>query len=332
MNEIVQPKIGHVRFGMGAPVLRKEDNAFITGKGRYTDDIAPDRALHGYVLRSPHAHAEFTIGDVMAALESPGVHLVLTAKDTAHLKPLPNVTSIKNRDGSAIINRDIPILCDGVVRHVGDAIAFIVADSVAEARDAAELIEVDFDTLPVAVDTVACLAEDAPLVYPQAGTNLAFTTFMGDAEKTATAFAGAAKVTTLRIVNSRLVCNYMETRSCISEWNEAEGYTVTVCSQGVHGLRNHLARITGEAPERLRVITPDVGGGFGTKAFAYREYPLTMEAARRLGRPVKWTCDRSEHFVADAHGRDNVAVARMAMDAQGRFLAVEIDLIAAMGA
>ncbi|WP_075995867.1 xanthine dehydrogenase family protein molybdopterin-binding subunit [Salaquimonas pukyongi] len=327
MNETV-----HAKFGMGASVLRTEDDAFATGQGRYTDDIKAEGMLHGYVLRSPHAHARFTITDTSAARQADGVHLILTAADIAHLKPLSNVTPIRNEDGSEIVNRDLPVLCDGIVRHVGDAIAFIVADSTAEARDAAELIEVDFEDLDVVIDTEGALDEDAPLVYPQAGTNLAFTTFLGDREKTAELFSKAARVSELRIVNSRLVCNYMEVRSCLSQWSEAEGYTVTVCSQGAHGIRRHLAAITGEDAGRIRVITPDVGGGFGTKVFPYREYPLTMEAAKRLGRPVKWTSDRSEHFVADAHGRDNIAYARMAMDENGRFLAVEVDLIAAMGA
>ena len=327
MNELV-----HTKFGMGASVLRKEDDAFATGHGRYTDDVKADGMLHGYVLRSPYAHARFSVGDIADAQEADGVHLVLTANDVAHLQPLKNVTPIKNGDGSPIVNRDLPVLCADTVRHVGDAIAFIVADSVAQARDAAELIEVDFEDLDVVVDTEGALDEDAPLVYPEAGTNLAFTTFLGDKEKTAEAFAKAAHVSELRIVNSRLVCNYMEVRACLSQWNEEDGYTVTVCSQGAHGIRNHLARITGEDAERIRVITPDVGGGFGTKVFPYREYPLTMEAAKRLGRPVKWTSDRSEHFVADAHGRDNVAYARMAMDDNGKFLAIDVDLIAAMGA
>ncbi|MCB1416216.1 MAG: xanthine dehydrogenase family protein molybdopterin-binding subunit, partial [Nitratireductor sp.] len=327
MNELV-----HAKFGMGASVLRKEDDAFATGHGRYTDDIKAEGMLHGYVLRSPHAHARFRIADVAAALEADGVHLVLTAADTAHLQPLKNITPIKNGDGSPIINRDLPVLCDDIVRHVGDAIAFVVADSVAQARDASELIEVEFEDLDVVVDTEGALAKDAPLVYPEAGTNLAFTSFLGDKEKTAEAFSKAARVSELRIVNNRLVCNYMEVRACLSQWSEEDGYTVTVCSQGVHNIRGHLARITGEDPDRIRVITPDVGGGFGTKVFPYREYPLTMEAAKRLGRPVKWTSDRTEHFVADAHGRDNVAYARMAMDENGRFLAIDVDLIAAMGA
>jgi carbon-monoxide dehydrogenase large subunit len=318
---------------MGASVLRKEDNALATGRGRFTDDISPIGVLHGYVLRSPHAHAKFTITDTSTALASPGVHLVLTAADITALNPLKHSTQIKNMDGSAITNRDIPVLCSDTVRHLGDAVAFIVADSVAQAKDAAELIAVDYhETLPVVVDTVKSLDTDSALVYPEAGTNLAFTTFLGNADKVRDAFAKADRVSELTIINNRLVCNYMETRSCVSQWNADTGFTVTLSTQGVHGMRRHLAQIMNESPDKIRVITHDVGGGFGTKVFPYREYPLTMEASRRLGSPVKWTCERSEHFVADAHGRDNVALARMAMDASGKFLAIEVDLIAAMGA
>jgi len=325
--------IANVKFGMGAPLLRKEDNALSTGHGRFTDDVSPKGVLHGFVLRSPYAHARFSIGDLTDAKSVPGVHLVLTAADVTHLNPLKHSTSIKNMDGTVITNRDIPILCADTVRHVGDAVAFIVADSLALAKDASELIEVDYhEPLSVVVDTEKSLDGDAALVYPEAGTNLAFTTFLGDRDKVSAAFARADRVSELKIINNRLICNYMETRSCVSQWGEQEGYTVTVCSQGVHGIRRHLSTIMNESPDNIRVITHDVGGGFGTKVFPYREYPLTMEASKLLARPVKWTSDRSEHFVADAHGRDNVAVARMAMDADGRFLAIDVDLIAAMGA
>lgn len=326
MNTQVQMK-----FGMGASVRRKEDDAFLTGKGCYTDDVMPAAGLFGYVLRSSYAHARFTLGDLDAARNADGVHLVLTAEDIPHIRPMPHTTDKKNADGSPIVNRDIPILCDGVVRHVGDAIAFVVADSLAAARDAAELIEIDFDMLPAVTDTARALNGDAVKVYDDAETNRAFTLFLGDEEKTRAAFEKAAHVTTLSLINNRLVSNYMEPRACLAEW-EGEAATLTVCSQGVHGVRNTMAKVMGINAEKLRVVTPDVGGGFGTKVFAYREYPLAMEAAKRLQRPVKWTSDRSEHFVADAHGRDNVVTAKMAMDADGRFLALEIEIIAAMGA
>lgn len=323
----------HAKFGMGASPLRKEDNAFITGKGSYTDDITDENVLFGYLLRSPAAHATFKIEDISQALAHPGVHEVLTADDITDLKPLTNIVPIKQPDGSMNATRDIPILCKDTVRHVGDAICFIVADSVAIAKDAAELIEIDFDILPAVVDTEKTLDKDAVLVYEDGEKNLAFTHFMGDRKATDEAFANADHVSELKIINNRLVSNYMETRAVHAKWDEeANRFDVTVGSQGVFGQRRVLASVMSLELERVHVMTPDVGGGFGTKVFVYREYPLCMFAAKKLGRPVKWTSDRSEHFVSDAQGRDNVVTAKMAMDQNGKFLAIDIDLIAAMGA
>ncbi|MEM9329990.1 MAG: xanthine dehydrogenase family protein molybdopterin-binding subunit [Pseudomonadota bacterium] len=328
MNEIT-----HAKFGMGASVLRKEDNAFITGKGIYTDDKQSTGVLHGFVLRSPMAHASFQILDVQAAKAMPGVHDVLTARDVAALNPISCLAPVKQPDGTMSAKRDIPILCEDTVRHVGDALAFIVADSVAIARDAAELIDIDFDILPAVVDTKASLNPDSPKVYEDGDGNLAFTHFMGDRELTDEAFAKASHITEISVINNRLVSNYMETRACLAAWDkDQERYDVTVGSQGVFGQRRALAGIFGIQPEEIHVMTPDVGGGFGTKVFCYREYPLCMFAAKKLGQPVKWTSDRSEHFTSDAQGRDNVVTARMAMDQDGKFLAIDVDLIAAMGA
>ena len=328
MNEVT-----HAKFGMGASLLRKEDNAFITGKGCYTDDKTEEGILYGYVLRSPAAHAKFKIEDISQALAHPGVHAVLTADDVSDLNPLKNIVPIKQPDGSMNATRDIPILCKDTVRHVGDAICFIVANSVAIAKDASELIELDFDILPAITDTEKTLEEDAVSVYEDGGKNLAFTHFMGDREATDKAFAEADHVTEIKLINNRLISNYMETRAVQAKWDEdKERFDVTVGSQGVFGQRRVLANVMKLEPEQIHVMTPDVGGGFGTKVFVYREYPLCMVAAKKLGRPVKWTSDRSEHFVSDAHGRDNVVTAKMAMDKDGKFLAIDIDLIAAMGA
>lgn len=326
-------KIAHAKFGMGASALRKEDNAFITGQGCYTDDKTDEGILYGYVLRSPAAHATFKIEDISEALAHTGVHAVLTADDVADLNPLQNLVPIKQPDGSMNANRDIPILCKNRVRHVGDAICFIVADSVAIAKDAAELIEIDFNILPAVTDTEKTLEDGSVLVYEDGDKNLAFTHFMGDRKATDQAFAKADHVTELKLINNRLVSNYMETRAVQANWDEkAERFDVTVGSQGVFGQRRVLAACMGLDLEQIHVMTPDVGGGFGTKVFVYREYPLCMVAAKKLGRPVKWTSDRSEHFVSDAHGRDNIVTAKMAMDKDGKFLAIDIDLIAAMGA
>ena len=322
------------KFGMGASVLRKEDDAFISGKGRYTDDFSPEGVLHLHVLRSPTAKARFTIASVEAARASPGVHLVLTGADLAPLGDLKSGAMQKQPDGTRAPTRDIPILCRDQVNYVGDAVAFIVADSRAMAQDAADLIEVDYQELEAVVGTDRALDPDAELVWPDLGSNRAFHYALGDTAKTDAAFGKASHVTKIAFKNNRLVCNYMEARAALAEWNVAEDrFVLTTGSQGVHSMRNILTgQVFKIAPEKLRVITPDVGGGFGPKTFVYREYAMVMEAAKRLGRPVKWTGDRTEHFLTDAQGRDNVVEAEMALDGEGRFLALRVNLVANLGA
>lgn len=322
------------KFGMGASVLRKEDKSFLTGQGRYTDDIVVAGLLHGYVLRSPIANARFTIGSLDDARAAPGVHLVLTGKDVEHLGDLKSGAMQKQPDGSRAPTKDIPILCRDHVRYVGDAVAFIVADTRAQAQDAAELIEIDYEDEEPVVDTAAALGEDAPLVWPDLGSNRALLYHVGDEEKASRAFEKAAHEVSISFRNNRLVSNYMETRAAIAEFNpENEHFTLTTGSQGVHSMQNILAsQVFNIGKDKLRVITPDVGGGFGPKTFVYREYALVMEAARRLARPVKWTGDRTEHFLTDAQGRDNVVNATMALDENGRFLALKVDLTANLGA
>jgi aerobic carbon-monoxide dehydrogenase large subunit len=321
------------KFGMGASVLRLEDDAFITGRGRYTDDVAPEGVLHAYVLRSPMARARFKIGDLEAARSAPGVHLVMTAADVAHLKALKAQAILPGADGKMPKVRDIPLLCADEVAYVGDAVAFVVADTRALAQDAAELIEIDYEPEEAVTSTASALDDDAPVVWRGKDTNRAFVYKMGDAAKADEAFGKAARVTKIAFVNNRLVCNYMEPRAVVAEWNAGEDrFHVTTGTQGVFGVRKVLAGVFGLAEDKLRVVTHDVGGGFGPKVFAYREYPLAMEAARRIGRPVKWNCDRTEHFLTDAQGRDNVVEAEMAMDAEGRFLGLRIALVANLGA
>ncbi|MGP2491786.1 xanthine dehydrogenase family protein molybdopterin-binding subunit [Mesorhizobium sp. PUT5] len=321
------------KFGMGASVLRVEDRAFITGKGRYTDDIQPQGLLHGYVLRSPVANGRFTIGALEAARTAPGVHLVLTGDDVAHLGGLKCEVMQPQPDGTRAPTRDIPLLCRGRVHYVGDAVAFVVADSRGLAQDAAELIEVDYDAEDAAADTAAALDPQTPLVWPELGSNRAFFHHFGDKATADAAFAKATRITRVEFHNNRLVCNYMEARAAIGEWDADEKrFTLTTGSQGVHSMHKILCSLFGVDKGKLRVVTPDVGGGFGTKAFVYREHALVLEAARRLGHPVKWAADRTEHFLTDAQGRDNFVVAEMAMDGEGRFLALRIDLKANMGA
>lgn len=321
------------KYGMGASVLRTEDDRFITGKGRYTDDITPAGALHGYVLRSPVAKGRFTIRSLEQARSAPGVHLVLTAADTAHLRDLASAGMPTQPDGSVPPSRDIPILCRDRVQYVGDAIAFLVADSRALAQDAADLIDIDYEVEEATVETATALDQDVPLVWPELGTNEAFRYHVGDRERTNTAFAKADKVVNIAFLNNRLVANYMEPRSIIGEWRGDENrYVLTTGSQGVHHMQNVLAEVFDIPKSQLRVITPDVGGGFGTKNFVYREHALVLEAARRLGRPVKWTSDRAEHFLTDSQGRDNFVRAEMALDSSGRFLGLRIELLANLGA
>src|SRR5262249_5799580 len=226
-----------------------------------------------------------------------------------------------------------PILARGEVRHVGDAVAFVVADTLDGARDAAEAIAIEWEPLPHVVDAVAALESSAPQVWRERPGNLAFTTSIGDAAATRTAFASAARKVSLTLVNQRLVTNYLDTRGVVAEHDRArDRTTLTLSSQGSHAVRDILCNsVLKIAPEKLRVVTPDVGGGFGTKLFCYREYALAAVAARRLGQPVKWVADRSDHFLGDAQGRDNVPTAELALDANNRFLALDVDLVADMG-
>jgi carbon-monoxide dehydrogenase large subunit len=329
MNEIVTTK-----YGIGAPVRRREDASLITGHGRYTGDMTPEGTLHAVLVRSQVAHGRFTLSGLDEARAAPGVRLVWTAADVSDLGDLPCKVLFRLHDGSRVKATEHPLLARGTVRHVGEAIAFVVADSVAEARDAAELISVDYDPLDAVVETAAALAPDAPRVWADRPDNLAYELLSGDREKTDAAFARAARVVELTLVNNRLVANYMEPRAAIGAFDPETGrYTLTAGTQGGHSVRDIVAKdIMRIDPKRLRVVTPDVGGGFGTKSFVYGEYPLVLKAAEVLGRPVKWIQERSEHFQIDSHGRDNVTKAALALDADGRFIGLRIDLVAAMGA
>ena len=322
------------KFGIGASVRRIEDDSFVTGHGRYTDDIGDAGMLHGYVLRSPLARARIEAISADAARQAPGVHLVLTGDDVAHLGALKSHVMQPQPDGSRAPTRDIPILCRDRVQHVGDAAAFVVAETRLLAQDAAELIEIDYADEEPAIGTAEALAPDAPLAWPELGTNRAFLNEFGDRAATDAAFKKAARTVSISFVNNRIVCNYMEPRSAIGEWcDDEDRFVLTTGSQGVHGIQGVLTGVVfGIDKDKLRVITPDVGGGFGTKAFVYREHALVLEAAKRLGRKVKWAGDRSEHFLTDSQGRDNVTTAEMALDEAGRFLGLRVDVKANMGA
>jgi aerobic carbon-monoxide dehydrogenase large subunit len=318
------------KFGFGQAVPRKEDDPILRGAGRYVADHEPEGVLQAVVLRSPHAHARFRITDADAARAIPGVRLVLTAADLEELGLLPCDVALP---GVEIEVPPYPVLARDEVRHVGDAIAFVVADTTAQARDAAEAIAVDWETQPHVTDAAAALAPNAPPVWPGRPGNLAFMTTMGDERATKAAFAAAARAVELAIRNQRLVTNYLDTRGVVAEYDAAaDRTTLTLSSQGSHAVRDVLCAVLHVDPEKLRVVTPDVGGGFGTKLFTYREYALAAVAARRLRGAVRWISERTEHFLADAQGRDNITTARLALDADNRFVALEVDLIADMGA
>jgi aerobic carbon-monoxide dehydrogenase large subunit len=322
------------KFGIGQPLRRVEDQRLLTGGGRYTDDFAPPGCLAAVVLRSPHAHARFRIRKVEAARAMPGIHLVLTAADVSHLGDVPCLAPMENTDGTKGHVADIPVLARDTVKHVGDAVAFVVADSVAQARDAAEAIDIDYEILPATADLRQAMAPDAPRVWDEAVGNVAFDASLGDESAVEQAFASANRIVSLTIENNRLISNFMETRGVVAAFDKAsESYELTISSQGVHGLRDTLAnQILKVAPDKVRVLTGDVGGGFGTKTFMYREYPLAAEAARILGRPVKWVADRTDHFQADAQGRDNISVGEVALDENARFLAMRFDILGNLGA
>lgn len=323
------PKV--MKFGIGQPMRRLEDVRFTTGHGQYSDDLLFKKPLFGYVLRSPHAHASFTIGDLAAAKAAPGVKLVLTAPDIAYMGQLPCQAV---PDDVEMALPDYPVLARDIVRHVGDAVAFVVAETLPQAREAAEMIEVSYDAKPAVAGLQAAIARDAPLVWPETKSNVAYEARMGDKAKADAAFAKAAKIVSVTVVNNRVVANYMETRAAIGEYDaKRDAYVLTTGTQGVHGVRKTVARdILKIDPKSLQVITPDVGGGFGTKGFVYREYPLVLDAAKRLGRVVKWVSDRSEHFIADAQGRDNLTTAKMALDERGRFIGLSVDILGGLGA
>ncbi len=322
------------KFGVGQAVKRVEDVRLVTGRGNYTSDYAPEGALHAVFLRSPHAHAAFSFGDLEAARAMPGVKAVYVAADFAALGDLPCLSLVPAENSVTAPLTAYPVMAKGVARHVGDMVAMAVAETQSEARDAVESIDIDWSPLPAAVDMEHAIKGGAPQVFSEAPGNIAYDAHIGDEARTDAVFAKAAHVVSLSVVNQRVVANYIEPRSAAGAFDPASGrYTLHASSQGVHGLRDNIAsRVMNIPPDKLRVVTNDVGGGFGTKAVVYREYPLVLEAARRLGRPVCWQADRTEHFLGDAQGRDNLTTAAMALDADGQFLGLRVDILGGLGA
>jgi aerobic carbon-monoxide dehydrogenase large subunit len=323
------------KFGVGQSVKRVEDVRLVSGRGNYASDAVDKAELKAVFLRSPYGHAKFRIDDIEAARAAPGVRAVYVASDFSDLGGLPCLAPVPNADKSKKTPlKPYPVMASDEAHHVGDIVAMVVADTTLEARDAAELISVTWEELPAAIDTEEAVRPGAPLVFAGAPGNIAYDNHIGDKQECDKAFAGAAHTVRIKILNSRVVANYMEPRSAVGEYDATTGrFTLNLGSQGVHGIRAAIAGpILKISPDALRVVTQDVGGGFGTKAVVYREYPLVLEAAKRIGRPVGWLADRSEHFIGDAQGRDNVTTAEMALDSEGRFLALRVDILGNLGA
>ncbi|WP_372423345.1 xanthine dehydrogenase family protein molybdopterin-binding subunit [Salinarimonas chemoclinalis] len=321
--------------GIGAPVRRKEDQRFITGQGRYTDDLARPGQTHAAFVRSPHAHARIRSIDTSAASAMPGVVAILTGDDLAADKIGGLICGwmIHSKDGTPMKAGPHPALAQGKVRYVGDHVAVVIAETFAQARDAAETVEVDYEPLAAVVETAKAKGAGA-VVHDEAPDNLVYEWHLGDKDATEAAFARAKHVTRLDITNNRLIPNPIETRAAIGEYDAGTGgYTLYTTSQNPHVARLVLSAFIGIAPEhQLRVIAPDVGGGFGSKIFIYAEETVCVWAAKKVGRPVKWTSDRTEAFLADAHGRDHVTHAEMAVDENARIIGLRVHTTANLGA
>jgi aerobic carbon-monoxide dehydrogenase large subunit len=322
--------------GIGASVRRVEDQRFITGSGHYVDDIKLAGQCHAVFVRSDQAHAELKGVDTSKAASAPGVVAVLTGADVAAdgLGGLPCGWGITSVDGNPMIEPAWPILAQERVRFVGDAIAVVIAESRSQALDAADMVEVSYNPLPAIVATAEANKDGAPQVWPDAKNNTCFHWAIGDKEATDKAFAGAAHVTKIKLVNQRLIPNAMEPRSAVASFEPATSDLTLYCTcQAPHAMRLLLGAFVLQHPEhKFRVVAPDVGGGFGSKIYPYAEFAVLCWAAKRLGRPIKWTAVRSESFVTDAHGRDHVTEAELALDNDGKFLAFRADTIANLGA
>jgi carbon-monoxide dehydrogenase large subunit len=318
-----------MKFGIGQPVRRIEDSRFVTGSGQYTDDLRFPREIHAVFMRSPHAHARIAGVDATEALRMPGVVGVLTAADVtaAEANPMPCMAPVPNRDGTPIVFTPKPLLAEDKVTFVGEALAMVVAETLGQAKDAAEKVAVDYEPLP-AVGTLAA-AHDGPQIW-DGKNNLCFDWAAGDEGGVAAAFAAAAHTASVEVVQNRVSANPMETRNAIGLFEDGR-YTLYSGNQGSGNLRGALHAVLGTSDENLRVICKDVGGGFGMKGFLYPEQALVLIAAKKIGRPVRWSADRNESFLADDHGRDMAHKGEVALDRDGKILALRITGMANMG-
>ncbi len=325
-----------VENGIGAAVRRKEDHRFITGSGQYTDDINRPQQLYAHILRSPLPHASIRKLDASAAIAMAGVEAVFTGKDMVDdgVGGLPCGWGITSKDGSPMVEPGHPPIAAETVRYVGDQVAVIIAESRSLAKDAAELVEVDYEELPSVTDIASASAAGAPPVWDDAPGNICFDWEIGEAAAVEAAFANAAHVATIDVVNTRLIANAIEPRAAIGDYDSGrDEYTLYTTSQNPHVIRLLMgAYVLGIPEHKLRVIAPDVGGGFGSKIFHYAEEAIVTWASKRLNRPVKWTADRSESFISDAHGRDHVSHAELALSEDGDFLGLKVQTRANLGA
>ena len=320
---------------IGQSIKRREDQRFLTGAGNYTDDVTLPHQTYGAFLRSPHAHARIKSINLDAAKKAPGVVQIFTGPDLAEAKVggLPCGWLIHSKDGTPMKEPAHPVLAQGKVRHVGDQVALVVAETMLQARDACELIEVDYEELAPVID-ISAASTNASAVHDEVADNTCYDWGHGDKAAVDAAFAKAAHVTKLSFINNRLIPNAMEPRAANASYTRHdESYTLYVSNQNPHVERLLMCAFVLGLPEsKVRVIAPDVGGGFGSKIFLYAEEVALVWASKRVGRPIKWTSDRSEAFLTDAHGRDHATTAEMAMDASGNFLALRVQTIANMGA
>ncbi len=323
-------------FGTSQSVRRFEDPRLLRGEGQYVADFCVPGQVYAALHRSPMASGRITSVDTGAARSMPGVRAVYTSADldADGIGELPCMVPLKNRDGSPMANPGHPVLARGFVRHVGDPVAMVVADTVSHARDAAEAILVQYETLPAAVDLATATNPDQPLVWADVPRNTVFDWEMGDRALTEKLFAGAAHVTKLRLINNRIVVASMETRAALAEYDATTGkWTLTTNTQGGWNHKSILSKLIFQVPEeKFRIVTPDVGGGFGMKGFFYAEQALTCYAARKLNRAVKWVSERGEAFLSDTQGRDNITTIEIALDKDATFLALRTHTLAGMGA
>jgi len=322
--------------GIGAAVRRREDHRFVTGKGHYTDDINRPGQTYAYFVRSPHAHAAIKSIDSKAAAKMPGVLAVLTGADAAADKISAHICgwTVTGSDGKPMKAAPGPALAHGKVCYVGDEVAAVIAETYEQAKDAAEKVVVDYGVLPASIDPKTTMKPGAPQIHDIAPNNLVYNWQLGDKAATDAAFAAAAHVTKIDLVNNRVVPAAIEPRAAVGEYDSgSESFTLHTTSQNPHAARLVLAAFAGIAPEnKLRVIAPDVGGGFGSKIYIYAEETVCLWAAKKVGRPVKWTAERSESFLVDAHGRDHVTHAELALDAAGKITGLRAHTIANLGA